>query len=76
MNHFRRGFAIELIKLSANAQENEIPDAYDGSAAVGNSMAKKKGTGVPSATPFGKSKNAPAALTSPMGMRGYVGESV
>ena len=76
MNHFRRGFASELIKLSANAQELEAADAFDGADAIGKAMAPKKGLGEPVATSYGKSKNAPPALTSMMEMRGRTGQTV
>ena len=75
MDNFRRGFAAELLtKLSANAQESENADAYVATGA--EAIDKKKGLGEPTQTPFGKSKLAPSALTSPMGMRGYTGEKV
>lgn len=45
MDHFRRGFAAELIKLSAVAPENPAPPARDDSDTVAKVMKAKKGLG-------------------------------
>ena len=73
MDHFRRGFAAELIKLSAKAQENPPPLANDDGGVAAKAMAPKKGLGEAITTKPATRSLAPGPLTAPSDMVGYAG---
>lgn len=80
-SHFRRGFASELIKISAFAQQHADQEAYNSSGAMSQIMSQTQGsesrTGLKSGNPLmtatSTKKRAPTPLTTPMDMVGYSG---
>lgn len=64
MDHFRRGFAVELIKLSAVAPENPAIPARDEGDVTANAMKRKKGLGDPQTTAPVNPKPVSGPLTS------------
>jgi hypothetical protein len=73
VDHFRRGFAAELIKLSAKAPENLSPMAYDGENADGQAGKAKKGLGEAVVTKPARRDVTPGPLTSMSEAVGYTG---
>lgn len=82
MNHFRRGFAMELLKLAAFPQ-HEIEDTYDSGSTINTVMDQTQGasaktglkTGFPIPSPSAGKKRAPTPLTTPNHMVDYSGGS-
>jgi len=72
VDHFRRGFALELIKLSAVAPENPPLPASDDADTVGKAMAKKKGLGEPVRANPVTPKPVSGPVTTPTDMTSYV----
>jgi hypothetical protein len=62
VDHFRRGFAAELIKLSAVAPENPPAQARDEGDTTAKAMKPKKGLGDPQTT----SPVNPKPVTGPL----------
>ena len=64
MDHFRRGFADELVKLSAVAPENTTPPAREEGGVEAKALKPVKGTGNPQSTVPVNPKPTPGPLTS------------
>jgi hypothetical protein len=72
VNHFRQGFAAELIKLSAVAPENPPLPTYDAGDAYTKATTKKKGLGDALPTKPATPKPVSGPLTTPTAMTNYV----
>jgi len=64
VDHFRRGFAAELTKLSAKAPENTTPQARDEGEVAAKALKPVKGVGEPQSTKPVNPKPTPGPLTS------------
>lgn len=63
MNHFMRGFASELIKVSAMPQSS-VDGIYDASNAFNKAMGKTKPGASPVMTPSAPKRPAPTPITT------------
>jgi hypothetical protein len=73
VDHFRRGFAAELIKLSAKGPENPPPLANDEGGVAAKAMKPTKGLGEAITTKPATRSLPPGPLTAPSDMVGYTG---